>query len=158
MSATTSHRFLLPDLLSTGARSRGHDRAYLRVFLLSPCSSLDSRGDRVPPVTSDSHFHIQPAAQPPRFYLRCPELKSAKQVRAPGKPPSIGTKCAQQLCACFSARPNLLHGVARLRQIISAARHHSRVRGQAQRAAASRTCDQRLPSCAVEHKIAKKDK
>ena len=59
MSATMSHRSLLPDLLSTDARSRGHDRAYLRVFLLSPCSLLDSRGDRVPPVTSDSHFHIR---------------------------------------------------------------------------------------------------
>ena len=82
----------------------------------------------------------------------------ARIVKSTGEAPEGSTKCAQQLCACFSARPNLLHGVARLRRIISAARHHSRGRGQAQRAAAARTCDQRQPSCAVEPEIDKKDK
>ena len=48
MSATTTHRSLLPDLLFTDACSRARSQSYLCALLLPHRSSLVSRGSRVP--------------------------------------------------------------------------------------------------------------
>ena len=57
MSATTTHRSLLPDLLFTEACSRARSQSYLCALLLPHRSSLVSRGSRVPSASPDAHFH-----------------------------------------------------------------------------------------------------